>query len=142
VDDVRWEEKNNVLSERRWAGGNDVNVASWLKHVRGHPLLVLPLGGKTGTELAGDLRAEKLRAKIIRLRDAKHRRRRRCLARGGRAAGSTRRSATTMAGFRGGGRRFRHPVSGGSGDSPTHSFQDPPPTSCFASPSGCGSLVG
>ena len=30
VPSVRWEEKNTILSERRWAGGKGVNVARWL----------------------------------------------------------------------------------------------------------------
>src|ERR1043165_4308390 len=67
VDDVLWEEKNNVHSERRWAGGKGINVARWLKHLGGKPQLLLPLGGKTGSELAGYLRAEKIPTHIIRL---------------------------------------------------------------------------
>ena len=31
VDRIRGEEKNNVLSERRWPGGKGVNVARWLR---------------------------------------------------------------------------------------------------------------
>jgi 1-phosphofructokinase family hexose kinase len=69
VGDVLWEEKNNVQSERRWAGGKGINVARWLKHLDGQPQLVLPLGGKTGDELAGYLRAEKIPTQIIRLRE-------------------------------------------------------------------------
>jgi fructose-1-phosphate kinase PfkB-like protein len=69
VDDVLWEEKNNVRSERRWAGGKGINVARWLKHLRGPARLVLPLGGKTGGELAGYLRAEKIPTQVIRLRE-------------------------------------------------------------------------
>jgi 1-phosphofructokinase family hexose kinase len=69
VDDVRWEEKNNVHSERRWAGGKGINVARWLKHLEGKPQLILPLGGKTGAELAGYLRFEKISARVIRLRE-------------------------------------------------------------------------
>lgn len=69
VDDVLWEEKNNVQSERRWAGGKGINVARWLKHLGGRPQLLLPLGGNTGDELAGYLRAEKLPAKIIPLHE-------------------------------------------------------------------------
>jgi len=69
VDDVQWEEKNNVHSERRWAGGKGINVARWLKHLGGKPQLSLPLGGKTGAELAGYLREEKIPAHIIRLRE-------------------------------------------------------------------------
>src|SRR5262245_56717102 len=70
VNDVLWEEKNNVQSERRWAGGKGINVARWLKHLGGQPQLLLPLGGKTGDELAGYLRQEKIPAQAIRLREA------------------------------------------------------------------------
>lgn len=69
VDDVLWEEKNNIRFERRWAGGKGINVARWLKHLGGKQQLLLPLGGKTGDELTGYLRKEKLSAKIIRLRE-------------------------------------------------------------------------
>src|SRR5262245_64206789 len=69
VDDVLWEEKNNVHSERRWAGGKGINVARWLQHLGSQPQLLLPLGGKTGGELAGYLRAEKIPAHVIRLRE-------------------------------------------------------------------------
>jgi fructose-1-phosphate kinase PfkB-like protein len=69
VDDVLWEEKNNVRSERRWAGGKGINVARWLKHLGGQPLLLVPLGGKTGDELAGYLRGEKIPSRIVRLRE-------------------------------------------------------------------------
>jgi len=68
VDDVQWEEKNIVQSERRWAGGKGVNVARWLQHLEGESRLLLPLGGETGRELAGFLRQEKLAAEIIPLR--------------------------------------------------------------------------
>lgn len=68
VNDVLWEEKNNVQSERRWAGGKGINVARWLKHLGGKPQLILPLGGNTGRELAKCLRAERIASKIIRLR--------------------------------------------------------------------------
>lgn len=60
--DVVWEEKNNVRSERRWAGGKGINVARWLQHLGGKPRLLLPLGGGTGRELARYLRQEKLAA--------------------------------------------------------------------------------
>ncbi|HEX5218293.1 MAG TPA: 1-phosphofructokinase family hexose kinase [Verrucomicrobiae bacterium] len=67
VHDVLWEEKNNVQSERRWAGGKGINVARWLKHLGGKPRLLLPLGGVTGSELALYLRAERISSKVIRL---------------------------------------------------------------------------
>src|SRR6185436_6061427 len=70
VDDVLWEEKNNVQSERRWAGGKGINVARWLRYLGGKPQLLLPLGGSTGNELASYLRAEKIPSKIIRLGQA------------------------------------------------------------------------
>lgn len=70
VDDVLWEEKNNVQSERRWAGGKGINVARWLKHLGGRPRLLMPLGGTAGDELAGCLRGEKLPATIIPLRES------------------------------------------------------------------------
>ncbi|MCU0783147.1 MAG: PfkB family carbohydrate kinase [Verrucomicrobia bacterium] len=69
VDDVLWEEKNNVQSERRWAGGKGINVARWLKHLGGKPQLLLPLGGPTGAELAGYLSSEEIPARIIHLRE-------------------------------------------------------------------------
>jgi len=69
VDDMLWEEKNDGHSERRWAGGKGINVARWLKHLGGTPLLLLPFGGKTGDEIAGYLRAEKIPTQIIRLRE-------------------------------------------------------------------------
>ena len=69
VNDVLWEEKNNVHSERRWAGGKGINVARWLRHLGGQPQLLLPLGGKTGDELAGYLCDERIPAHIIRLRE-------------------------------------------------------------------------
>ena len=67
VDGVRWEEKNAVLSERRWPGGKGVNVARWLLHLGARARLLLPLGGSTGAELAAGLRTEKIPARIIAL---------------------------------------------------------------------------
>jgi 1-phosphofructokinase family hexose kinase len=66
---VLWEEKNNIQSERRWAGGKGINVARWLKHLGGKPQLLLPLGGQTGTELTGYLQQERIPAHAIRLRE-------------------------------------------------------------------------
>ena len=70
VTDVLWEEKNNVQSERRWAGGKGINVARWLKYLGGKPQLLLPLGGQSGDELAGYLRREKIPAWVVPLREA------------------------------------------------------------------------
>lgn len=69
VLEVRWEEKNDVLSERRWPGGKGVNVARWLKHLGCSPGLLLPLGGATGHEVAAGLRRERLRPLVIPLRE-------------------------------------------------------------------------
>jgi len=68
VDDVRWEEKNNILSERRWAGGKGVNVARWLKHLGARPQLILPLGGAGGRELVACLKRERISAQVISIR--------------------------------------------------------------------------
>lgn len=70
VADVLWEEKNNVMAERRWAGGKGINVARWLKYLGGKSRLLLPLGGAAGAELAGYLRGEKISADIVPLREA------------------------------------------------------------------------
>lgn len=70
VGDVLWEEKNNVVSENRWAGGKGINVARWLNHLGCETKLILPLGGLTGKELASYLQKEKLTAQIIPLRGA------------------------------------------------------------------------
>lgn len=66
---VQWEEKNPVLSERRWPGGKGVNVARWLRFLGGQPRLLLPLGGQTGAELRRELRREKLDLRAIPLRE-------------------------------------------------------------------------
>lgn len=65
VDRVRWEEKNTVLTERRWAGGKGVNVARWLKYLGARPQLILPLGGLSGAELLTALKREHIPAKAI-----------------------------------------------------------------------------
>lgn len=69
VPAVRWDEKNLIRVEQHWAGGKGVNVTRWLRHLGGQPRLLLPLGGRTGAELAGYLRAEKIPARILRLRE-------------------------------------------------------------------------
>jgi 1-phosphofructokinase len=65
VDHAWWEEKNQVLEERRWAGGKGINVARWLKLLGSKPHLIIPLGGRSGKELAGYLRGDKLPASIV-----------------------------------------------------------------------------
>lgn len=68
VERVQWEEKNNILRERRWAGGKGSNVARWLQHLGAPAELLLPLGGETGKELAGYLATAKVRARIVPLK--------------------------------------------------------------------------
>lgn len=68
VPRVRWEEKNVLESERRWPGGKGVNVARWLRHLGARPRLLLPLGGDPGRELAAGLRAARLDAVVLPLR--------------------------------------------------------------------------
>lgn len=70
VGGVHWEEKNQVLAERRWPGGKGVNVARWLKHLGMKPQLLLPLGGRNGEEMADGLRSERITSRIIPLREA------------------------------------------------------------------------
>ncbi len=65
VAHVRWEEKNQVLSERRWPGGKGVNVARWLNHLGACPRLLIPLGGPTGKEIAAGLRAERVSISVL-----------------------------------------------------------------------------
>ena len=69
VPGVHWEEKNDVLSERRWPGGKGVNVARWLKHLGARPRLLIPLGGVTGKEMAAGLRRERMSVEIVPLRE-------------------------------------------------------------------------
>lgn len=69
VAEVLWEEKNNVQSERRWAGGKGINVARWLKYLSGKPQLLLPLGGAAGTEIARNLRRENISKYLVSLRE-------------------------------------------------------------------------
>jgi 1-phosphofructokinase family hexose kinase len=68
VDRVRWEEKNVLESENRWAGGKGINVARWFQRLGGRVRLLLPLGGGRGREIAGGLRAEGLDASIVPIR--------------------------------------------------------------------------
>ena len=60
VPSVVPEEKNELLSERRWPGGKGVNVARWLGWFGEEPRLFLPLGGEPGRELATGLRREEI----------------------------------------------------------------------------------
>src|SRR6266511_279269 len=65
VAQVRWEEKNEILSERRWPGGKGVNVARWLKHLGARPQLLIPLGGQTGRELAAGLHRARISTCVL-----------------------------------------------------------------------------
>jgi 1-phosphofructokinase family hexose kinase len=67
---VRWEEKNQVLMERRWPGGKGINVARWLAHLGGTPHLLIPLGGRNGDELKAGLREQGLKISRITLRES------------------------------------------------------------------------
>lgn len=65
VSHVAWEEKNSILSERRWAGGKGVNVARWLTHLGQKTRLLLPAGGQMGLEFTRALEAGKLSARVV-----------------------------------------------------------------------------
>ena len=65
VDRIRWDEKNVLSGESRWAGGKGINVARWLQHLRGNPRLLIPLGGRAGDELAQELAARALATRVI-----------------------------------------------------------------------------
>lgn len=69
VPQVRWEEKNDVLSERRWPGGKGVNVARWLHHFCAKPRLLIPLGGATGREMRAGLRQMRVSLTVVPLRE-------------------------------------------------------------------------
>jgi 1-phosphofructokinase family hexose kinase len=69
VDSVRWEEKNQILSERRWPGGKGINVARFIAHLGGQPHLLLPLGGANGEEMARGLREWRIPVSTVTLRD-------------------------------------------------------------------------
>ncbi len=58
VGQLRSEEKNEILAEKRWPGGKGVNVARWLNHLGSRVQLVLPLGGTQGREIALGLKVE------------------------------------------------------------------------------------
>ena len=70
VESVRWEEKNQIETERRWPGGKGINVARWLAHLGGDPRLVIPLGGTNGEEMAAGLRQLNIPFSPIPLRDS------------------------------------------------------------------------
>jgi 6-phosphofructokinase 2 len=69
VETVRWEEKNQVLEERRWPGGKGINVARWLKYLGGTPRLLIPLGGLNGREIMTGLREMGVRFSRVSLRE-------------------------------------------------------------------------
>ena len=64
------EEKNLISGERRWPGGKGINVARWLKWLGAKPVVLLPLGGSTGEELARGLEAEKIEFEGVPIREA------------------------------------------------------------------------
>lgn len=68
VEDVQWEEKNVIRSQRRWPGGKGVNVARWLQFLGADAELLIPLGGAVGRELRAGLRAMELRTRVVPLR--------------------------------------------------------------------------
>ena len=75
--DVEWrvievlpEEKNELLSERRWPGGKGVNVARWLAWLKSPGRLFLPLGGEAGRELGAGLKREGLEFAAFPLRES------------------------------------------------------------------------
>ena len=70
VERVQWEEKNNILRERRWAGGKGSNVARWLRHLGAETELLVPLGGDTGDELAAYLASAGVATHIVPLRQS------------------------------------------------------------------------
>ncbi|HAM72182.1 MAG TPA: hypothetical protein DCM86_11110 [Verrucomicrobiales bacterium] len=65
VPQIQFEEKNEIQSERRWAGGKGINVARWLRHLGTSGRLLLPLGGPTGREIAACLASERLDAEVV-----------------------------------------------------------------------------
>jgi 6-phosphofructokinase 2 len=69
VDDVLWEEKNIVYTQRRWPGGKGVNVARWLKFLGADSELLIPLGGPAGREMKHGLRLLKLMARVVPLQE-------------------------------------------------------------------------
>ena len=68
VERIQWEEKNNILRERRWAGGKGSNVARWLRHLGASAELLVPLGGDTGNELAQHLATARVRTRVVPLK--------------------------------------------------------------------------
>jgi len=69
VRGVRWEEKNVILSERRWAGGKGVNVARWLAQLGAEVELLLAIGGPRGEELLYGLQGSGIVVRPIKLRE-------------------------------------------------------------------------
>ncbi len=60
VPEILAEEKNELISERRWPGGKGINVSRWLTWLKCPGRLFLPLGGDTGRELAAGLKRERI----------------------------------------------------------------------------------
>lgn len=70
VPAIRWDEKNNLQAERRWAGGKPPNVARWLRHLDHPATLLLPLGGEPGRELREDLERQGVPLRVVPIRQA------------------------------------------------------------------------
>jgi 1-phosphofructokinase len=68
VDDLRWEEKNLIVSQRRWPGGKGANVARWLNFLGSNCELLVPLGGDAGKEMQEQLRADGIRTRVVPVR--------------------------------------------------------------------------
>jgi 1-phosphofructokinase family hexose kinase len=70
VESVRWEEKNQILSERRWPGGKGINVARFIRYLGGDPQLLIPVGGGNGEEMTRGLRHWRVPVCAIPLRES------------------------------------------------------------------------
>lgn len=65
VERVVPQEKNNILSERRWAGGKGINVSRWLGLMGTAARLLVPLGGRHGRELKALLGGLGLKVSVV-----------------------------------------------------------------------------
>jgi len=65
LDDLCWDEKNLIKSQRSWAGGKGVNIARWLGFLGERTKLLLPLGGSNGREVRQYLRKEGIFSRVV-----------------------------------------------------------------------------